>query len=60
MYFRCQYEKELLTLAKQSLKLNSENENKDMVIRNKILMLYFVGNFDVSPFVNMPLSILPE
>jgi hypothetical protein len=29
-------------------------------IRGKILCFYFVGDFDVYPFVNMPLSVLPE
>jgi hypothetical protein len=31
-----------------------------MVIRKKMLELYFVGEFDVSPFVNIPLSVLPQ
>jgi hypothetical protein len=30
------------------------------VIRNKTLLHYFVGEFDVSPFVNIALSVLPE
>ena len=30
------------------------------MIRDKILQFYFVGDFDVSPFVDMPLSVLPE
>jgi hypothetical protein len=60
MGFWCEYEEELSSVAMQCLKLNSENENKYMVIRNKILRFYFVGNFDITPFVKMPLSILPE
>lgn len=30
------------------------------MIRNKILRFYFVGEFDVSPFMKMPLSALPK
>jgi hypothetical protein len=36
------------------------NENKANVVRNKIIQFYFVGEFDISPFVNMPLSVLPK
>jgi hypothetical protein len=48
------------TLARQCLKLNSENENKAKVVRNKTLRFYFVGGFEVSPFVNMSLSVMAE
>jgi hypothetical protein len=34
--------------------------NKEDVIRNKIDMFYFVGNFDVSPFARMPISLMPR
>jgi hypothetical protein len=51
---------ELSTLAKQCLLLNSENEDKAKVIRKKIMRHYFVREFDVSPSVKMPLSVLPE
>jgi hypothetical protein len=37
-----------------------KNTDKAKVIRDKILRLYFVGEFHVSPLVNMPLSVLPE
>jgi hypothetical protein len=47
------------TFARDCLKLN-ENEDKAKVIRHKILRFYFVGKFDLSPFVGMPLSVLPE
>jgi hypothetical protein len=30
------------------------------VIRDKIRQLYFVGEFDVSPFSDMAVSVLPE
>jgi hypothetical protein len=30
------------------------------VTRNKILQFYFVGEFDLSPFSNMAVSVLPE
>lgn len=40
------------------LELNS-NANKDEVIRSKIAIFYFVGDFDVSSFVGMPISLVP-
>jgi hypothetical protein len=49
----------LPTLAEQCLVLNKEVD-KAKLIRNKILRFYFVGEFDVSPFVNMPVSVFPE
>jgi hypothetical protein len=44
---------------KQYLLLN-RNEDKDQVIRDKVRQFYFVGKFDVSSFVNMPLSVIPK
>ena len=41
-----------------SLRLN-RNSNKNRVIREKISRYYFVGNFDVSPFVKLPVSVVP-
>lgn len=46
-------------LVGEYLNVNS-NEDKEMVIRNKKFWFYFRGKFDVSPFVCMPLSVLPE
>jgi hypothetical protein len=40
------------------LELNS-NANKDEVIRSKIAIFYFLGDFDVSSFVGMPISLVP-
>ena len=42
-----------------SLRLN-RNSNKNRVIREKISRYYFVGNFDVSPFVKLPVSVVPS
>jgi hypothetical protein len=50
---------ELSSLSEQCLKLKN-NGNKATVIRSKILLYYFVGEFDVSPFVDIALSVLPE
>lgn len=36
------------------------NEDKGKAIRDKILCLYFVGEFDVSQFASMPVSVVPE
>jgi hypothetical protein len=47
----------LSTTAKQCLSFNPI-EDKAKVIRKKMLRFYFAGEFDVSPFVNMPLSVL--
>lgn len=41
------------------LEINT-NTNKEEVIRTKIARYYFVGNFDLSPFVNMNVSLLPS
>eukprot|EP00956_Cyclotella_meneghiniana_P004523 scaffold5580_cov61-Cyclotella_meneghiniana.AAC.3 len=50
---------ELPEIAAKCLKLN-RNPDKLRVIREKILRFYFIGDFDVSPFFSMPISILPE
>eukprot|EP00956_Cyclotella_meneghiniana_P010880 scaffold15231_cov66-Cyclotella_meneghiniana.AAC.18 len=44
-------------VLKKLLELN-RNTNKEEVIRTKIVRYYFVGNFDLSPFVNMNISLL--
>jgi hypothetical protein len=49
----------LSKLTRQYLLLN-ENADKTKVIRNKILGFYFVGEFDLSPFSGMAVSVLPE
>jgi hypothetical protein len=49
----------LSKLANKCLELN-KNENKTQVVRHKILQFYFVGKYDVYPFISMPLSVLPE
>jgi hypothetical protein len=49
----------LLAFTEQCLKLN-QNKNKAQVVRHKILQFYFVGNFDLSPFSSMAVSVLPE
>jgi hypothetical protein len=41
------------------LKLN-KNVDKALVVRDKILKYYFVGDFDVTPFAMMPVSVVPE
>jgi hypothetical protein len=41
------------------LKLNS-NVDKAKVASNKILKYYFVGDFGVTPFENMPVSVVRE
>jgi hypothetical protein len=46
-------------LTQQCLQIN-KNVDKAAVKRKKILRFYFVGQFDVSPFSSMTLSILPE
>jgi hypothetical protein len=50
---------DLPPFAKKCLELN-RIDNKLRVIRNKITQLYFVGDFDVTPFRHMPISVLPE
>lgn len=44
---------------KDCLELN-KNVNKDTVIRQKIARYYFIGDFDISPFVTMPISLFQE
>jgi hypothetical protein len=46
-------------MLKHCLKLNMYPD-KGFVIRRKIFCYYFVGEFDVSPFIEMPLSAMPE
>ena len=48
------------TLLLQNLLDLNKNTNKEEVIRTKIAQYYFVGDFDVSPFVNMNTSALPN
>jgi hypothetical protein len=50
---------ENIEIARQCLVLN-RNEDKAKVIRYKIMQFYFVGEFDLFPFVNTPLSVLAE
>lgn len=45
--------------VRQCLELN-ENPDKAEVTRNKILQFYLVGEFDLTPFSNMAVSVLPE
>ncbi len=49
----------LSTVANRCLELNSI-KNKAEVIRQNMLQFYFVGEFDLSPFINMPLFVLPQ
>jgi hypothetical protein len=42
-----------------SIALN-RNENKNIVIQNKVMQFYFVGSFDLAPFASMPLSVLAK
>jgi hypothetical protein len=49
----------LSSMATKCLVIN-ENEDKAKVIRDKILLFYFDGDFDPSPFSSMALSVLPE
>ena len=50
---------QLPQMLEENLKLN-KNSDKEAVIRQKIRQYYFNEEFDVSPFINMPLSVLPE
>jgi hypothetical protein len=45
--------------AQECLELNKD-ENKNKVIRNKIMQYYFTRDFNLAPFVSMPLSVLSE
>ena len=49
----------MLPIVLDCLKLN-EIEDKDKVIRKKIAKYYFIGDFDISPFAKMPVSVLPK
>jgi hypothetical protein len=49
----------LSTVANRCLELNLI-KNKAEVIRQNMLQFYFVGEFDLSPFINMPLFVLPQ
>jgi hypothetical protein len=49
-----------MKMEMQCLEFNREHHDKAKVIRDKILRFYFVGEFDVSPFVGMPLSVFPR
>ena len=46
-------------LVEDCLKLNT-NASKKTVIKTKVARYYFNGDFDISPFANMPVSVLPE
>ena len=46
-------------LIRDCMELN-KNTNKDTVIRTKIARYYFRGEFDISPFVNMGVKLLPN
>ena len=46
-------------VIKECLDLN-RNPNKKEVIRMKIFRYYFVGDFEVAPFAQMPVSVLPQ
>ena len=45
--------------AKELLKLN-KNKDTAQVIRQKIARYYFEGEFDVTPFIQMPVSLIPN
>jgi hypothetical protein len=53
------YQLQLSALTRDCLELN-KIENKNKVIHNKVMRYYFVGDFDVTPFANMPLFFLPK
>eukprot|EP00956_Cyclotella_meneghiniana_P014636 scaffold22052_cov36-Cyclotella_meneghiniana.AAC.6 len=48
-----------LHLLEDFFKLNLI-ENKDEVIREKIARYYFIGDFDISPFTKISVSVLPK
>ena len=39
---------------------NNKNANKQEVIRKKIARYYFIGDYDMSPFADMPVTLIPE
>eukprot|EP00956_Cyclotella_meneghiniana_P039118 scaffold165819_cov36-Cyclotella_meneghiniana.AAC.2 len=45
--------------VRECLELNKDT-NKDKVIRTKIARYYFCGEFDIAPFVNMNVKLLPQ
>eukprot|EP00956_Cyclotella_meneghiniana_P018374 scaffold30535_cov38-Cyclotella_meneghiniana.AAC.3 len=45
--------------VRECLELNKDT-NKDKVIRTKIARYYFRGDFDLSPFINMNVKLLPN
>jgi hypothetical protein len=47
------------SFTSECLKLN-RNENKNIVIQNKVMQFYFVGSFDLAPFASMPHSVLAK
>lgn len=46
-------------MVKHCLQLN-KNSDKDKVIHQKIATYYFHGNFNMSPIIDMPISLLPR
>ena len=38
----------------------NKNANKQEVTRKKVARYYFVGKFDISPFADMPVTLIPE
>lgn len=56
-YYRC--DSSLLPLPIEALLGLNKNVDKNFVVCEKIREYYFDGTFDVAPFVNMPISILP-
>lgn len=53
-------ERQKLSMLIEMCFILNKISNKEDVIRNKIDMFYFVGNFDVSPFARMPISLMPR
>ena len=47
-------------IIENSLKKLNIIENKEKVIREKIARYYFVGDFDISPFAGLPISVVPS
>jgi hypothetical protein len=47
------------SFTSECLELN-RNENKNVVIQNKVMQSFFVGSFDLAPFASMPLSVLAK
>jgi hypothetical protein len=47
------------SFTSECLNLN-RNENKNIVIQNKVMQFYFVGSFDLAAFASMPLSVLAK